>query len=380
MRLGINGWRILGNRTGVGRYLLNIVRHWDAEAIAQRFDEIVFYAPRPIDRADIPLPPNMRVRVLQPNASLLVWENLRFGPTANDDVVFCPSFTRPIIARGRTVVTIFEATLKLYPHLFPRSSPLSMPSAYLRLIEWSAHNARLVLASSETARQDVARAYGIPIEKIRVVALAPPDDFEPRSDTARDTEIRRKYLRADRPYFLFVGKVTPRRNVPMLIEAFAQLKARHRVPHALFIVGLDTTGVGVMGLAAAAGVRDDVVHVPYAPDEDLMGIYNAATAFVMPHSYESVSLTVLEALATGTPVITSDAPGMIEATGGHALHLDQIDGERLVEAMAQLAGDDALRARLVEDGLRYVKRFSWRRTALETLDVLAEAARSKSPS
>jgi len=378
VRLGIDGWRINGRRTGVGRYLLNIVRHWGADAIASRFDEIVFYSPVPIDRGDLPLPPNVRVRVLRPNTSLLVWENLRFGPSANEDVIFCPSFTRPIVARGRTVVTIFEATLKLYPHLFPRSSWLSVPAAYLRLIEWSAHHAQLVLASSETARQDVARAYRVPAEKIRVVALAPPDDFAPQRDASRAGELRRKYLGADRPYFLFVGKVTPRRNVPMLIEAFAQLKARHHVPHALFIVGLDTTGVGVMELAAAAGVRDDVVHVPYAPDEDLMGIYNAATAFVMPHSYESVSLTVLEALATGTPVVTSDAPGMIEATGGHAIHLGQVDGERLVEAMAQLAGDAALRTRLAEEGLRYVKRFSWRRTALETLDVLAGAAQTKS--
>lgn len=380
MRLGVNGWRIHGRRTGVGRYLLNVVRHWDAEAVANRFDEIVFYSPAPIDRGEIPLPPNVRVRVLRPNASLLVWENARFGPSANDDVVFCPSFTRPILARGETVVTIFEATLKLYPHLFPRASVFSVPAVYLRLIEWSAHNARLVLASSETARKDVARAYGVPEEKIRVVALAPPDDFEPRRDAGALGALRRKYLGADRPYFLFVGKVTPRRNVPMLIEAFAKLKARYRVPHALFVVGLDTTGVGVMGLAAAAGVRDDVVHVAYAPDEDLMGIYNAATAFVMPLTYESVSLTVLEALATGTPVITSDAPGMLEATGGNAVHIDGANEERLVEAMAQVAGDAALGERLAAEGLRYVKRFSWRRTALDTLGVLAEAARPASRS
>ena len=119
MKLGVNGWRATGSRTGVARYLLNIIRHWDATVVGGRFDEITLYTPRPLDPATDPLPSNLRQRVLSSSAPMLLWENTRFGPQAADDVLFCPSFSRPLIARGTCVVTIYEATLKLYPQFFP---------------------------------------------------------------------------------------------------------------------------------------------------------------------------------------------------------------------------------------------------------------------
>ncbi|MEP7131768.1 MAG: glycosyltransferase family 1 protein, partial [Acidobacteriota bacterium] len=322
MKIGINGWRIHGRRTGVGRYLYNVIRYWDRELVGNRFEEINFYSPKPVDRRDISLPENIREKVLGPEAPMLVWENLRFGPGAADDVLFCPSFSRPLVARGRTVVTIFEATLKLHPEQFPRSHWYTVPEAYLKLYEWSGRHATLVLAGNEAAANDLVTGFGFDRRKIRVVPLAPPEEFRPMKEDPRLPDIRRRYVGEDVPFFLFVGKMTPRRNVPMLMKAFAALKRRRpKLPHRLLVVGLNTVHHDLGALSRELGLGNDFTHHEYVPDGDLLLLYNAAEAFVLPYSYEAVSLTTMEAQATGTPVITADTPGMREGTGGKAILL-----------------------------------------------------------
>src|SRR6266571_3509094 len=121
MKLAINGWRIHGPRTGVRRYLLNVVRHWtqDVTSVSSR---ITFYTPRPIDRSKIPLPCNIDVKLLASSLPMLVWENLRLAASADYDVLFCPSFTRPLFSSGKTVVATHDAVQQRYPELFPRSA------------------------------------------------------------------------------------------------------------------------------------------------------------------------------------------------------------------------------------------------------------------
>src|SRR5262249_7268681 len=124
VKLGINGWRIHGKRTGIGRYLLNILKYWTAEAIAGRFDEINFYTPQPINRDEIPLPENISVRVIGPNWRMVAWENLRMSPAAGDDVIFCPSYTIPLLRRGKRADEVIEqmARCPLLAQCSPASS------------------------------------------------------------------------------------------------------------------------------------------------------------------------------------------------------------------------------------------------------------------
>ena len=376
MRLGVNGWRIHGRRTGVARVLLNVVKHWTPDAVDGRFDEITFYTPRPIDRREIPLPEAVRERVLRPAWPMLVWENLRLGPVAADDVLFCPSYSRPLLARGKTVVAMFEATLRLHPQFYPLAARL----VYARLYGWSVRHATLVITATEAAREDIARSYGVPLGRIRVVPLAPAEVFTPLPGDRRVAEARERYLGASTPFFLFVGKLTARRNVPKLMEAFAELKRRTSVPHKLLVIGLNTTGLGLDELATALGIRGDFRHVEHVPDDDLNLLYNGAEAFVMPYSYEAVSLTALEAQATGTPVITVETPGLRETTGGAALLMSKAEVPELVEALGRLADDAPLRRELAERGLAHARRFSWERCSAETLAVLAEAGGLPAPS
>jgi glycosyltransferase involved in cell wall biosynthesis len=161
---------------------------------------------------------------------MLAWENLRLAPAAREDVLFCPSYSRPVFAAGRTVVTIFEATLKLYPEYFPKEHWYSTSRLYLRLYEWSGKHAVRVLTTTDAARQDIVRGYGIPAAKIDVVRLAANEAFRPLRDPGPLSAVRRRYVGDDVPFFLFVGKMTPRRNVPLLMEAFAAFHKAARRP------------------------------------------------------------------------------------------------------------------------------------------------------
>jgi glycosyltransferase involved in cell wall biosynthesis len=374
MRLGINGWRIHGNRTGVGRYLLNIVRCWTPDFTRDTFGQMRFYSHLPLDRREIPLPSHIRHEKLSPDMRMLFWENLRLGPSVDDEVLWCPSFSRPYYTRAKTVVTVYEATLALYPQYFPRNHFFARPSIYIPIYRWSAQNATLVLTTTQAAKQDIMKAFGVPEDRIRLAPLAPAPEFVPIRDQAALRGIREKYWGADVPFFLFVGKLTPRRNVPMLMEAFARLKQAHRLPHRLLVAGMNTTGIDLAAHAKALGITSDFLHTGYVPNEDLLLLYNASDCFVLPYAYEALSLTTMEAQAVGVPVITTDVPGLRETTGGHALLLPEAAVEPLVEAMLRIAQDRELHRELSEIGPEYMKQYSWDRTARATLATLWEAA------
>lgn len=374
MRLAVDGWRLHGQRTGVGRYILNVLRHWEEPATPARFDKITVYSPQPLDRQALSLPAGVQQKALASRWPMLVWDNLRLGPSVKEDVLWCPSYSRPLMSRPKTVVTLFEATLKLYPHLFPPSSWYASSSAYLRLYEWSARHATLVLTCTESAKQDLIRAYHVPAEKIRVVPLAPLSLFHPSAQADSGRDVRVRYFGEDAPYFLYVGKLTPRRNVPLLMEAFAAWRLESRRPHRLVVIGLNTTALNLEEHARQLGIENAFVHKSYVSDEDLEGLYRAAYAFVLPYSYEALSLTAQEAQASGLPVITCDTPGLREVTGGLALYMKEPGKREIADALETIAADPALRDRLAREGITFANQFTWERTARETMNVLWEAA------
>lgn len=369
MKLGINGWRIHGQRTGVGRYLLNVIKNWTPEIVGGRFDEINFYTPKSIDRNEIQLPENFNVRVLQSNKPMLVWENTLMARAATDDVIFCPSYTRPIYARGKTVVVTHDATQKIYPELFSKSVKLF----YTPFNGWSARNATKVITTTEAARQDIARVWNVPLEKIYVTRLAIADVFKPVLDTTQVDEMRKQQT-GGAPFFFFVGKLSGRRNIPRLLESFARFKQETSFPHKMIIVGPDTTSLNITAMGEELDISKHLIRLKYATDEELNLLYNAAEAFVMPSTYETLSFPIMEAQAVGTPVICIETPGARENTGGAALFIPKLEVPEMVQAMSRIAGDAALRSDLSEKGLANAQTFSWLKCSTETLKVLTEAA------
>lgn len=370
MKLGINGWRMVGTRTGVGRYLFNIVRHWTPDLVGKCFQAIHLYTHRPLDQAQNPLPANIKQRVIGPPWRMLLWENLRLGPTATEDVSYHPSFSIPLIRRGKSVVVTHEVVHEMYPELFPRSVRLF----YRHLYRWSARHATLVISGSEASKQDVMRYVGIPAEKIHVVPMAPAEFFRQRPEAAVLDKVQRTYLDPQTPYFLFVGKLSGRRSIPLLLGGFARFKQVTGLPHKLIVVGLNIHNLDVAQMLDELGIRGEVIYPGFVSDEVLNALYHGAQALISPAIYEPVCLPVMEAQATGTPVVCSDSAGMREATGGHAMLLPRPEVAEMAAALAQLARDEALRRDIAARALAHSQHFSWRRTAEMTLDVLAKAA------
>jgi glycosyltransferase involved in cell wall biosynthesis len=373
VNVAVNGWRVQGKRTGIARYLLNVVRRWTPERLAERgIDSATFYTAHRAERAELELPDPVGLRMLLSERPMLVWENTRFARAAGEDVAFHPSFSAPLVRRGASVVTIHDMVMELHPALF---SP-NQRRFYNRWYRLSANLATLVITDSEASRDDMQRLWGIPEEKIRVIHLAPDDVFGPREGDPAVRHAHVRFLGDEYPFFFFVGKLSGRRNVPLLLEAFAELKRRDpSVPHKLLLVGQDIHGVDVPGRARALGIERDLVHKDYISDEDLVLLYCAAEGYVTPSAYETTSLPALEAQVSRTPVITIDTVGMREVTGGAAVLIPKLEVGELAGAMERVATDPELRARLEEEGARSVARFTWDRSAELHLDVLAEAAR-----
>src|SRR5215211_5122856 len=175
LTLGVSGWRLHGQRTGVARYLLSILERLTPDVVDDSFREITVYTPHPLKRAGIDLPSGISERVLASKAPMLLWDNLYVARKATDDVVFYPSFSRPFVARGATVVTTHEAIMKIAPQMFDRRARF----IYAPLYGWSARAATLVITTSQAAKRDIAKAWDIDIAKIRVTPLAAASPFAP---------------------------------------------------------------------------------------------------------------------------------------------------------------------------------------------------------
>jgi glycosyltransferase involved in cell wall biosynthesis len=223
-----------------------------------------------------------------------------------------------------------------------------------------------VIVPSSWVRSALIRRYGAPAERIHVIPLAPADAMRRETDEARLAEVRKRYGLADR-FLLSVGTLEPGKNREVLTQAVTML--RRQGFHLPLVVA------GQRGwLAGASGEVDrEVRHLGYVPDDDLPALYTLAEAFLFPSWLEGFGLPPLEALACGTPVISSNRPAMTEMLGDAVLFADPSDPRAWSCSIQLLITDAALRDRLVARGITRASSFSWDRAARETLDVYAAA-------
>lgn len=370
MRLGINAKRLTGKRTGVGRYILNLITEWNRMSLP--FEQVVLYTFTELDAGIPQLSSVFDVQRIDTKLPMLFLENPLLSARAKDvDLFFSPSYMLPLGYRGRCVVTIHDMLQEIFPETFPWWSRYRYGSVY----RYSARRAEGILTDSENSKRDICKYYHVDEEKVKAIPLAADPIFRPIQDADALEQVRQKYSLGAEPFFLFVGKLAKRRNMPNLIQAFKELKTRHRPAHRLMIVGLNTLALNIQGLIEELGLGGQVLYMPYIPDEELVLLYNAADAFVYPSEYEGFGLPVLEAMACGTPVITLDNSSLSEVAEGAALLLKSASVQELCEAMYALSTDTSRRQELIDGGLERSRQFSWERTAKETMAYLKVMAR-----
>ncbi|MHC4618683.1 MAG: glycosyltransferase family 4 protein [Planctomycetota bacterium] len=247
----------------------------------------------------------------------------------------------------------FDKTLGAYPFL----DTLYMTT----LIPISDRKADWIFAVSEHTKRDIVRYCRVDPGKLTVVYEAADDDYKPVSDKSVLESVRDKY-RLPEKFILYVGSLSPRKNIGRLLEAFANV--RDRVPHHLVLTASKSwKDSQVYEIMNRLGLKDRINKLGYVESADMAALYNLADAYVYPSLYEGFGLPILEAMQCGCPVVASNATSIPEVAGDAAILVDPLDTGALAEAIQKVLIDPELRAELVSRGFEQARKFSWDKAA-----------------
>lgn len=350
---------------GIGTYIRNLIRHLGAIDTENRYLLLI----TPDDREQLrDLPANMQT-VVQRAKVYSIRELVSLSWTLfrrQVDLYHSTHYVLPVAIPSRVVVTIHDIIHLLYPQYLPNRL------AYLyaeRMIRRAVHRSDRIITVSESAGKDLTKHFQIAGEKSTVVHNGVDDCFlEPLASNTLDRWLRDLDLK--RPYLLFVGNPKPHKNLDTVIKAYARALELHDMPHRLVCVG-DRGGVGfkIRQRASQLGIGDRIQLLGHVAQEALPAIYQGADVFLYPTLYEGFGLPVVEAMASGVAVITSNTSALKEIAAGYANLVNPLDVDGLARAIVQCVADDDHRASLRKLGLRRSQDFRWHRAAEETLAV-----------
>jgi glycosyltransferase involved in cell wall biosynthesis len=280
------------------------------------------------------------------------------------DIFHSPDFVLPPVRRAKTLVTVHDLSFIRYPQCADANL-----RAYLnKVVPRSVYRADLVLADSQSTKDDLVELLGVDASRIEVVYPGVEERFRPIEDQAHLQGVRERYSLPPR-FILGLGTLQPRKNFIHLIEAFADLRFAICDLHLVIAGGKGWLYEEIFATVEQLGLEEKVIFPGFVADEHLPAIYNLADLFVFPSLYEGFGLPPLEALACGTPVITSDASSLPEVVGEAGLMVEATDVEALAEAMKQALGDAALREGMIVKGMKQAKKFTWEKTAAKLLSL-----------
>jgi glycosyltransferase involved in cell wall biosynthesis len=373
VRVGFNALLLSGQagyrRSGIGRYLERLL----AELPATLGDgQLVVYAGRGMVKAHL--------------GASCSWHRAWF-PADNPALrVAWEHAVLPIVAR-RDRLDLFHGTMNVLPRRLPCPGIVTIHDlAFLRWPEQvparrhrylsagvrdAARRAARIVAVSESTRADVVELMGVDPDRVAVTHLGVDPRFRPPGDGERAAFRERK--RIVRPYVLAVGNLEPRKNLPALLRAFALLAPD--VPHDLVLVGAEGWLTGeIHATLAALRLGDRVRMTGFVGDDELIAWYGAADLFVYPSLYEGFGLPVVEAMACGVPVVTSNVSSLPEVAGDAAVTVGPRDDDAIADGMRRVLTDAALANDLRRRGWRRAAEFTWGRTAAQTVAVYREVA------
>src|SRR5262245_35169173 len=369
MRIAFDGTALRPGRTGVGYYTEHLLHHLAQTASN---DELIVVSNRSIDTT-APLPSRVRVATPARRVPRLVWMQTLAVTALREveaDVVHFTNGMLPLMSPVPTVVTIHDMSLRLYPRYHPpRRVLLNRP-----LVDLAARRADAIITPSDTARRDIVRLYDLDPSRVHVVYEAAAPSFRPVIDPVELERVRRKY-HLDERIILYVGTIEPRKNLPKLIDAFAGRRQAGELSHQLVCVGpYGWLSRGIEDQIARTNLAHAINFTGYVPFDDLPALYSLAEMFVYPSMYEGFGLPVVEAMACGTPVVTSAAGALAEIGGAAIEQVERLDADTLGRAIVALARSRDRRAELSAAGLTRAAAFSWERAAGESLEIYRQTA------
>lgn len=365
MRVGLDAAVLKEEAYGIGNYIKNLIFNL---ASTKPHDDYFLVA----SRQGIPHFASLANRLsfgLCPNSPLprVVWEQTvlpRILGTKKIDVFHGLASSVPLRGNCPRVATVHDLTAFTVPdrHTFARRN-------YLRwMIPEACKRADVIITVSEHTRDDLVKRLGVPYDKIVVIWLGVDPKFYPIGNTEQLAAVRQKYGISGN-FILYVGVIEPRKNLCNLVRAFQDAVDVHR-EYVLVLAGSPGWGYeSVLRGVMSSSIRDRIILTGYVDSRDLCALYSASSLFVYPSLYEGFGLPVLEAMACGIPVITSNVSSLPEIAGGACVLVDPRSPGDLMRAMRRVLAEEHVRKMLSEQGILRARAFSWERTARKTHEV-----------
>ncbi|MFA5945618.1 MAG: glycosyltransferase family 1 protein [Patescibacteria group bacterium] len=378
MKIAIDARALTNERlTGVGHYTLELITNLADESPEDDF--FVFVSGTEVSLRRVPQIRRRNIHLVDvriPNRLLSLLLLLPFSPFTLES--FLPKTPDVWIFPNHNVIktnlpylfTVHDVSFLIFPKFFSRKDRLARK---LQKIDVLCTNAQGILAVSEATASDVHGYYKIPNEKIAVTHLGVDQTkFVPREQPS-DKTFRATYD-LNREYLLCAATLEPRKNIEGVIEAYDSFRSKGGVPLPLVIMG----GNGfhhrrVLEAQERAMFGADIRFLGYVPEKHKPAVFRGASAFLFPSFYEGFGLPVLEAMASGVPVITSFTSSLAEITADSAILVDPLNVEDITQALLQLFHEtdgEKLRTTLIKKGLEQAKMFTWKETARKTLETL----------
>lgn len=383
MRVGLDIRWIFRETSGIGTYTRELLRAF-AKLPAQH-EYVLFYSDEHI-RADVMACASVKDRAAfqfeKVSYGLFSARNQVFLPAAlrrrGIEVFHSPNYMIPFLAfsakrnrRPKCVVTIHDVIPLLFPEFTPRARKNRIPGLFRFLMKQTVKRADRIIAVSECSRRDIVNVLGLSREEAARVMVVPngvaQEFFSVERAGRRDSHER---------IVLYVGRFDPYKNLTSLMDIFAEARKRSKQDLRLRVVGApDPRYPEARQRAEALGLTPWVEWCGYCHGRDLACAYAEADVFVLPSKYEGFGLTVLEAMACGTPVVCSDRASLPEVAGDAAILCDPDDVTGFAEAITRVLSDRDLAERLTFRGRERAQQFTWERSARQTLDIYEQAYR-----
>lgn len=359
-RIGIDGR--MHAHSGIGRYITMLLKHLPS-VVNDEPQFVVFSSERFVDGA--------YRHVATRSRPLSFFEQIDLCKTAlgtHLDLFHSPQFNIPLLSKVPQVTTIHDCAYAKYPEEF---SSLFDRCLYAVMFRTALVKSRKIIAVSHATKEDLHRIYGVSKEKIRVIHEGVDEVFF--ESPSNDCDQVKDVCGIDQPFMLFVGIARPRKNLERILRAFAAARGRMDREMKLVIAGPeDTRFLNTRQLIEHLNIGESVILAGSITDQQLRSLYRSTTCFLFPTLHEGFGLPALEAMASGTPVITSRRPAHEEIAGDAALLVDPANTNEMAEAIIRMTEDDRLREEMIQKGLNRARMFSWEMCAAQTLAIYDE--------
>lgn len=365
------------SESGIGRYLRNLIR--DLQKIDKTNEYLILH--------------------LKKDSNTLVYQNLNFQKVLADvkwygiaeqlkilrilrklqpDLVHFPHFNVPIFYDGRYVVTIHDL---IHQHFATRSVTTHNPLihkikniGYRKAFQIALTKSAKIITPSNFVKDQLIDEWRVNRDKVKVTYEAADNDLVNITKQVKNKDFERlaKRFNLEKPYLFYVGNAQPHKNIPRLIQAFREIKKNY--PKLLLILsGPDHYFWQEVKKEVEKLPTKGVIFTGFVTDRELVTLYKNAQAFVMPSLEEGFGIPLLEAMACGCPVVSSNAGSLSEVGGDAAIYFNPQNVGEMAKKVSQAVDNENLRKKLIEKGLKRVKEFSWLKMAEQTLDIYQQA-------